>query len=125
MQRFDSINVIPFVDILLVLLAMVLTTASFVNNGQLDLTLPSARAEPTAHEQQTTTIAIDRQGQHFLDGERVDKIVLQHRLGKLEPTAHVLLQIDETLKFSSFVSLIDLLKTLHLEQVSIETRKSS
>jgi len=42
MKKFDSINVIPFIDIMLVLLAIVLTTATFVANGQLDIALPSS-----------------------------------------------------------------------------------
>jgi biopolymer transport protein ExbD len=33
MKRFDQINVIPFIDIMLVLLAIVLTTATFISQG--------------------------------------------------------------------------------------------
>jgi biopolymer transport protein ExbD len=33
MKRIDTINVIPFIDIMLVLLVMVLTTATFIKTG--------------------------------------------------------------------------------------------
>jgi biopolymer transport protein ExbD len=42
MKRFDQINMIPFIDIMLVLLAIVLTTASFISQGMIPLDLPKA-----------------------------------------------------------------------------------
>lgn len=41
-KPFESLNVIPFVDIMLVLLTMVLTTASFIAVGRIPLSLPHA-----------------------------------------------------------------------------------
>ncbi len=125
MKQFDTINVIPFVDILLVLLAMVLTTATFVNNGQLDITLPAATANPDQRPQDPVEIALDQHGQRYIDGEPVDETQLKDQLRSVELSTHFLLKIDESLEFSQFVKLIDLLKALKLEHVSIETRKVS
>ena len=41
-KPFESINVIPFVDIMLVLLTMVLTTATFISTGRIPVSLPQA-----------------------------------------------------------------------------------
>ena len=43
MKRFDQINMIPFIDIMLVLMAVVMTTASFVEIGLIDVNLPVAQ----------------------------------------------------------------------------------
>jgi len=43
-KKFDSINVIPFIDIMLVLLVMVLTTATFIKQGVIPVALPEAKA---------------------------------------------------------------------------------
>lgn len=43
MKRFDQINMIPFIDIMLVLLAIVLTTATFVSQGLIEVNLPNAQ----------------------------------------------------------------------------------
>ena len=43
-KKFDSINVIPFIDIMLVLLVMVLTTATFIKQGVIPVNLPEAKA---------------------------------------------------------------------------------
>ncbi|OYV24794.1 MAG: energy transducer TonB, partial [Halothiobacillus sp. 20-54-6] len=51
MRRFDQINVIPFIDIMLVLLAIVLTTATFIAQGEISVNLPEAKsAQPVSIE---------------------------------------------------------------------------
>ena len=124
MTKFDTINVIPFVDIMLVLLAIVLTTATFVTNGQLDITLPGANAETPDTAISKVEIAIDRQNLWFLDSLPVDLPELQKQLSMTSPDTQVLLKIDESVEFSEFVSLIGVLKENSLDNVSIETRKT-
>lgn len=123
MQKFDTINVIPFVDIMLVLLAIVLTTATFISNGDLQITLPGANAEPAAFEHKTIEIAVDADGVYYLDGVQVPLNELAEQLSTVEKQTRLALQVDETAQFSRFVSLIDTLKTLSLDNISIATRK--
>ena len=49
MKRFDQINMIPFIDVMLVLLAIVLTTATFVSKGLIDVDIPSAEQATTVN----------------------------------------------------------------------------
>jgi biopolymer transport protein ExbD len=125
MKQFDTINVIPFVDILLVLLAMVLTTATFVNNGQLDITLPVANTDADQQPAETIEIAIDEGGQHYIDANPVEWPQLTTHLNGVQPSTHVRLMIDEAVEFSAFVSVVDQLKSRQLDNVSIETRQGS
>ena len=39
-EKFDEINIIPFIDIMLVLLAIVLITASFISQGKIQVNVP-------------------------------------------------------------------------------------
>ena len=41
-KEFDYINVIPFIDIMLVLLTIVLTTSTFIARGAIQIELPKA-----------------------------------------------------------------------------------
>ncbi len=50
MKRIDSINVIPFIDIMLVLLVMVLTTATFIKTGLIPVDLPEAKGSASEHK---------------------------------------------------------------------------
>ena len=56
-KGFESINVIPFVDVMLVLLTIVLTTSTFIAVGAIPVELPKAANGDTT-PLQTTTINI-------------------------------------------------------------------
>ena len=125
MRKFDSINVIPFIDIMLVLLAIVLTTATFVANGQLDIALPESAAGSKDSRAEQIEIAIDRNEKFYMDG---DELLLEQIGTRLQGQAietRMILLIDETVEFRKFVELIDLLKAHSLDNVSILTRNSS
>ena len=53
MKKFDQINVIPFIDIMLVLLAIVLTSASFISQGKIPVTPPHLAHHHRARRQHT------------------------------------------------------------------------
>ena len=62
MRPLAQMNVIPFIDIMLVLLAVVLTTATFVAQGKIPVALPQAtQTEPVANEP-AVEITIDAAG---------------------------------------------------------------
>lgn len=125
MKKFDSINVIPFIDVLLVLLAIVLTTASFVSNGQLDINLPSSNAQSASYVEDPIEIAIDQKQRFYFDGSEMPLSQLAKSLEKSDSNRAILLLIDEDTPFSAFVAIMDLLKERSDEQVSIRTRKST
>ncbi len=83
MKRMDTINVIPFIDIMLVLLAIVLTTATFLVEGRLDIRLPKATAEPRPEVMERVEVAIGREGEFYLDGAPVELDPLASRLSAL------------------------------------------
>lgn len=122
MQKFDSINVIPFIDIMLVLLAIVLTTATFVSTGQLDIVLPEANTESMAVEKDVIELAIDRDEKIYLNGKIVQLTDVEVFLKAGDKNTHVMLLIDESVEFRYFVSLIELLKDRAPDKVSIRTR---
>ena len=44
-EKFDKINIVPFIDIVLVLLVIVLATASFIEKTGIDIDLPTASSK--------------------------------------------------------------------------------
>lgn len=122
MKRFDQINVIPFIDIMLVLLAIVLTTASFIVQGRLDIDLPPA-AQGEAPTDTVLEIAIDRDSRLYLDQRLLDLDALGLRLAGTDPGTAITLRVDSRVPFARFVEVIDLLKANSLERVSILTRR--
>ena len=122
MKRMDTINVIPFIDIMLVLLAIVLTTATFLVEGRLEIRLPKATAEPGAEVVERVEIAIGREGEYYLDAAPVALVPLAARLAALDLETAIVLRVDADARFERFVTVVDLLKARGLERVSILTR---
>ncbi|ABB43907.1 Biopolymer transport protein ExbD/TolR [Sulfurimonas denitrificans DSM 1251] len=122
-KRFDEINVIPFIDIMLVLLVMVLTTATFVNQGIIPIELPEAKAAKKEDNKKEVTIYIDAKGDIFFEKERVDLKTLEAKLSSVEKEQAVLLRSDKESKFQDFVSVMDILKRLNHEQLFIITKE--
>lgn len=125
MKRFDQINVIPFIDIMLVLLAIVLTTATFVAQGTIPVNLPESRSATKSNDQKPVEITIDEQGNYFINGEAVQTEELDNQLSKLSLETAFILRVDAKSDFEAFVFLADKLKLRGLKKVSVLTRRKS
>ncbi len=125
MKRFDQINMIPFIDIMLVLLAIVLTTASFISQGLIPVDLPKAEHSQTASgDEKTLEIAINAQNQVFVDGKMIDEADIATQLEAHPNTTPVLLRVDKTAAFAHFIAVVDVLKAKHFEQMAIQTEQA-
>lgn len=122
MKRIDQVNVIPFIDIMLVLLAIVLTTATFISQGRIPLDLPKAEHTEALSAEKSVEIAVDREGRIFLDQTPIGTDELAQRLAALDRQTPVALYVDRSARFASFVTIIDLLKANQLEKLSIVAR---
>lgn len=121
MKRFDQVNVIPFIDIMLVMLAIVLTTATFIVQEKLDLQLPAAESGQPASPDQSLRISVARDGTLNVAGAPSDLDGLRELL-RITPRNHLIeLAVDEAVPFGRFVTLIDLLKGDQRERISIAT----
>jgi biopolymer transport protein ExbD len=122
-KRFDEINVIPFIDIMLVLLVMVLTTATFIKQGVIPVELPEAKATAKKDTQTEITVYVNAKGEMFYDKDKVTLKELEERLSKLSKEQTVVLRSDKESRFQDFVSVMDILKRLNHEQLYIVTKE--
>jgi biopolymer transport protein ExbD len=122
-KRFDEINVIPFIDIMLVLLVMVLTTATFIKQGVIPVDLPEAKAFEKQDEKKEVSVYVNDKGEMFFDKEKVDLKSLEVKLSSISKEQTVVLRSDKESKFQDFVSVMDILKRLGHEQLYIVTKE--
>ena len=122
-KRFDEINVIPFIDIMLVLLVMVLTTATFIKQGIIPVDLPEAKATEKEELKNEVTVYVNEKGEMFFEKEKLSLSDLETKLSQLSKTKTVILRSDKESKFQDFVSVIDILKRLGHEQLYIITKE--
>ena len=122
-KRFDQINVIPFIDIMLVLLVMVLTTATFIKQGVIPVELPHAESSKKENLKKEISVYVNAKGEMFFEKEKVDLKTLEEKLSGLSKEQTVVLRSDKESKFQDFVSVMDILKRLNHEQLYIVTKE--
>ncbi len=122
-KRFDEINVIPFIDIMLVLLVMVLTTATFIKQGVIPVALPEAKATQKEDIKKEITIYVNAMGELFFEKEKVNLKTLEEKLSQISKEQVVVLRSDKESRFQDFVSVMDILKRLKHEQLYIVTKE--
>lgn len=123
-KEFDYINVIPLVDVMLVLLTIVLTTSSFIASGLIPLELPKA-SQSQEQTLKTQTIEIDQQGRVYLNARPVSLTLLGDSIRSLNKKIPMLIKADRNIALQIFVDVLDLVKTSGFTRVSLQTEKRS
>lgn len=122
LKRVEGINVVPLIDVVLVLLAIVLTISTFVATGQLKIELPTAKSTEVSQEQQKVEIAVLSGGELYYDGEKIDKAGLETKISGLSKSDFVHIKGDKKSAFEDFVFVMDRLKLQGLEKITIVTK---
>lgn len=126
MKRFDQINMIPFIDIMLVLLAIVLTTASFVSTGLIEVDLPKAgEVSEAPRNDKPVEISIDAENQLYFAKEKLQIDQLGTRLDSLPKDQFIVLRVDKVAVFEHFIALLDELKSRKFTNLSIQTEQGA
>lgn len=123
-KKFDSINVVPFIDIMLVLLVIVLITATFVAKGIIPVDLPNAKTATKQNDKKNLTITIKENGDILFDKEIVLQKDIVSKLAKYEIDIPVHINCDKEAKFDLFVSLLDSLEEKEFRNLGIITKKN-
>lgn len=119
-KPFESMNVIPFVDIMLVLLTIVLTTSSFIASGRIPVNLPQA-SKSAAENQKTQLIELGPDGEIFYNGKGATVESLKAVLQPLHRDMPFMVRADRNLPLQKFIDVIDLLKQLQFNKVAVQT----
>jgi len=108
-----EINVVPFVDIVLVLLITFMLTSSAIVRASITVELPSA-ASAGAAVSSTLNIVLDAQGKLYLDGREIDKNALAAHVARVswqEKDLQAVISADKSVGYGLVVGVIDLVKS--------------
>jgi biopolymer transport protein ExbD len=123
-KEIDYINVIPFVDIMLVLLTIVLTTSSFIATGAIPVNLPKA-SQNRQETLKVRTIDIDGKGRVYFEGLPLSLQRLRETLLPLDRNIPFLIRADRDIALQSFVDILDVVKNLGFQKVSLQTESNA
>lgn len=117
-HELNQINVIPLVDVMLVLLVIVLTTATFISTGQIPVDLAQADAT-SATPSEPITITITSSGEIFLDGSQLPQEAILSELQRFSPETLVLVRADRVIQLERFVDVVDDVRGAGLTKISL------
>jgi biopolymer transport protein TolR len=125
----SEINVVPYIDVMLVLLIIFMVTAPLVTQG-VKVDLPKAEAQPLEEESKPPLVAsVDAKGQYFLnvgDSQQepmsaVDLATLVAAHLQVEPGTPVVVKGDGAVAYSQVVQLMVLLQRAGAPSVGLMT----
>lgn len=122
-KKFDSINVVPFIDIMLVLLVMVLTTATFIAKGIIPVDLSEAKSSNELKLKKEVVITIQKDEKFFINKELVPVNLLEEKILMISKNTSIFINCDKESKFDLFVTVIDLLKKHDYKNLGVITKK--
>ena len=100
-QPMAEINMVPLIDVVLVLLVIFIVTAPLLTNA-VKLDLPKATSNADIQKPEKVEFAIDATGALFWKGERVTREQAVERFaeaGKLRPQPEVYLRADQNVPY--------------------------
>lgn len=122
LQRRDGLNIIPFIDIMLVLLAIVLSISTFIAQGKIKIQLPTAQmAQLQQNEKKRIIISVDQFNVIYINDKQINPDLLSAEFSKISNETFIELKHDKESKFETFIKILDLLKKNNHENFSITT----
>lgn len=122
-SALGEINVVPLVDVVLVLLLVFMITAPMMSRG-IDVQLPVAD-QRQVHPEERVTVSIRADGRVFVGDRPVNLLLLEDQIrGMMEGLASkvVYLRADEGLRYGKVIEVVDKLKKAGVEQIGFVYR---
>ena len=122
-----EINIVPFVDIILVILIIFMVTAPFIIKTGFSLDLPKAEGASSV-EQVVFNITVTVDGRILLNGEVLDLEQLKSTLSQEDiktDDSQVIISADKNVLHGQVISIIDVVKSTGLKKVAIATKKDT
>ncbi|NJM32291.1 MAG: biopolymer transporter ExbD [Limnobacter sp.] len=123
-----EINLIPLIDILLVIVIFLVVSSTFVRQSQLKINLPGSQTRTSKQDApDPLRIAVGTDGNYAVNGGKILNEEGLRRVLTVEaaalPTneAKAIIEADATATHQSVVSVMDILASLGIAQVSIAT----
>ena len=121
-----EINVIPLVDIILVVLIIFMVAAPLVMKPKVDINLPKASSAKADKDKAPMRVVLGKSGELFVNNKAVsiDGLIDESkRQAAVNPEASALLVADKDVTLQMVTDLVDAIKTGGLKKVAFSIQK--
>lgn len=119
-ESITGINVTPLVDVVLVLLVVLMVTATYLASRAIPVDLPTGKTgEATTAP---LTVSLTQAGALYVDGEPSSEAQLRERLQvarRADPELRAVIAADGAVPHRRVIGIIDLLRQEHVERFAI------
>ena len=123
-KLMSEINVVPYIDVMLVLLVVFMITAPLLSQG-VKVDLPKAAAQPVENQdRETLVVTVDRDGKYYLDDRRISAEDLRRKVAgtlRARPQTPVLIRGDRQVDYGEVVKAMTLLQSAGAPSVGLLT----
>jgi biopolymer transport protein TolR len=127
-KRIAEINVVPYIDVMLVLLVIFMITAPLLTPG-VQVELPQAAAATLDNpDRETLVVTVDRRGRLYLDDREIGAEELRRKVAailRLRPQTPVLVRGDREVKYDAVIQAMVLLQAAGAPGVGLVTEGSA
>ena len=124
-RKRPRIDIVPLVDVLMVLIVFFLVTMQFKNLRALNVRMPKIETAGSNLLSNEIVLSVDRDGNYFLNNQPVTEEVLKGALqtaGNLSEKPKILLVADEEVALKNVTRLIDLCRENGLDDFRLQSR---
>ena len=127
-RLMSEINVVPYIDVMLVLLVIFMITAPLLTQG-VKVDLPQASAQPIKTPKlDNIVVTVDKQGRLYLDEKTITSSKLKQKVRKilrLQPKTPVLVRADKRVAYGKVIDAMSVLQDAGAPSVGLITQPRS
>lgn len=124
LKRGEGLNIVPFIDVMLVLLAIVLSVSTFIAQGKIPINLPESNSTESSNDEKKIEILISENGNIYIDNNQKNDEELKDELNKIDSKILIEVKSDKDAHFEHFVKVIGILKEKGHENFAISVKKN-
>ena len=124
-RRNPSINIVPLVDVLTVLLFFFMVTMQFKQISSLNITVPEIKTAGKNQVQEQITIALGPAGEIYLNNQLIKMPQFKNAIklaGELTPNLPILLVADEEVPLKYVTTVMDVCRSNKLNKIRLQSR---
>lgn len=118
----SEINMIPLIDVALVLLIIFMVISPLLVESQLKVNLPKVTTSNVTTDETAYKVEVDSDGQYSFQGKKVNRRQLREILKTRLPAGHqaaLLIQADKNAAFRNVVFVMDLAKQMKIKKLGV------
>lgn len=124
-----EINLIPFIDVLLVVLIFLMLSTTFNQLTQIQITLPTANTEKQSTTPETLTLSIQADGRYILNQQTLQSTTVADIQAALQsaqigPQTVLVIAADQNVRHQSVVSAMEAARRSGLSRVTFAAQSS-